>query len=213
MPQAEEGLTLKNRIGNKARRLLLVLLAVLLLGGIALAADGDISLSLYRRHAKDGTPFQVGNMFPGDTETKSYYITTSYTGVVTVHFHADIRDGYEKLAEVLKCRVALRDGDVLYDGLMRDMPQSLDHALPRAEKGSATLIYDITTYLDTDVGNEYMSKALCADFNWWVSADGASGRLTPKTGDDSHALVWAALAALSLGGVLLLMKKRRGGAA
>lgn len=221
---AREGQALKNRNGKNALRCFALLLAVaLLLGGTALAAQEETSLSLYRRHASDSTPFQATNLFPGDTLTKSYYIDVSYTGSLTLHFHADIRDGYEKLAEVLRCKVALRGGAVLYDGLMRDMPQSLDCALPTTDEGSAMVVYDITAYLDTSVGNDYMSQPLYADFRWWVAtdsgdrADGTSGgvsggKLTPKTGDAAQPLVWLSLAALSMAGCALVLKKRQGGA-
>lgn len=135
-------------------------------------ADGEnVTLKIYRNHAEDSTPFQVNNMFPGDSETKNYYLEVSYKGSVTVHFHADIRSGYEKLAEVLKCRVSVQNGTLLYDGLMRDMPQSISYALPNSKGTTETFVYNITVYLDTSVGNEYMSRELYADFRWWVNED------------------------------------------
>lgn len=135
-------------------------------------ADGEnVTLKIYRNHAEDSTPFQVNNMFPGDSETKNYYLEVSYKGSVTVHLHADIRSGYEKLAEVLKCRVSIDDGTLLYDGLMRDMPQSISYALPNSKGTTETFVYNITVYLDTGVGNEYMSRELYADFRWWVNED------------------------------------------
>ncbi len=135
-------------------------------------AEGEtVTLQIYRFHAEDSTPFRVENMFPGDIESKSYYLEVSYKGSVTVCFHADIRSGYEKLAEVLKCRISLRDGTLFYDGLMRDMPQCIYHTLPETAGATKTFIYDISVYLDTSVGNEYMAKELRADFRWWVDED------------------------------------------
>ena len=138
-------------------------------------AEGEeVTLKLYRNHVEDSTPFQVNNMFPGDAETKSYYLEVSYKGNLTVHFRADVRSGYEKLAEVLKCRVSLGNGTLLYDGLMKDMPDSIPYTLPYSSGTTETVIYDITAYLDTSVGNEYMAKELYADFRWWVNEDGGS---------------------------------------
>ena len=136
----------------------------------ALAAPSEAStangatLALYQGQAEDNTPFSVGNMFPGDAEAKTFRVEVSRKASVTVHFRADVRPGYEKLAEVLKARVVLSGGEVLYDGLMRDMPQSVDTALTGS--GTDVLTYEITASLDTSVTNEYQNRDLVADFRW-----------------------------------------------
>lgn len=193
-------------------------------------SDGEnVTLKIYRDHAEDSTPFQVKNMFPGDSETNSYYLEASYKGSVTVHFHAEICSGYEKLAEVLKCRVSVDGETLLYDGLMRDMPQSISYALPGSSGTTETFVYNITVYLDTSVGNEYMEKELYADFQWWVNEDSSDtptaptdpiaptwpndpGELIPpKTGDNMHLCIWflIAMASILLNIVLLCMELRR----
>ena len=138
-----------------------------------------VSLAIYRDHPDDSTAFHIGNMFPGDWETKSFFLQVSYRGTIAVRFHADILSGYQKLAEVLKCKVHLRTtGETLYDGLMRDMPESINHRLSSSKRTTDELVYDITAYLDTSVGNEYMGKELAANFRWWVE-EGSSGSYTP----------------------------------
>lgn len=162
------------------------------------------AIELYSKQPQDNTAFQAGNMFPGDAETKYYCIRVSYHDQITVHYRATVRPGYEKLAEVLKVRVLMpASGEILYDGLMRDMPESVTHKL--ASSGSTTdeLYYQITAYLDTSVGNEYQNKDLIADFSWWVEETGNLDDL-PKTGDTSHTLLWVLTAAAS-GCVLLLL--------
>lgn len=140
-------------------------------------------ISIYKNHAEDSEPFHLANMFPGDSETNVYLVEVSHKGTVTVRFHADIRAGYEKLAEVLKCKVVLRgENKTLYDGLMRDMPESLNHRISSVFSKTTELTYDITVYLDTSVGNEYMNKELVADFRWWVEESG--GDPTPPPGPD-----------------------------
>lgn len=163
--------------------------AVPLTGRIAVdrAESGDTVLELYRSHADESTPFRVGNMFPGDTEHRTERLRVSYTGQITVHFHADIQPGYEKLAEVLGRRVTV-GGDVLYDGLMRDMPASIDCRLPQSSGGAAELTYEIDAYLATSVGNDYMEKTLKANLVWWVDAseggtDHPSGQDRPSRPD------------------------------
>ena len=125
------------------------------------------SIKLFSKQPDENTPFQAGNIFPGDSETKYYRVQVSYHDAVTVHYHAAVRPGYEKLAEVMRVRVKLlTTGETMYDGLMRDMPESLTHKLASNKSTTDELYYEITAYLDTSVGNDYQSKDLIADFKW-----------------------------------------------
>ena len=132
-------------------------------------------VSIYKSNPEDSEPFSCLNMFPGDSDTNLYKVQVSHRGTVTVRFHADIHQGYEKLAEVLRCRVVLHgENKTLYDGLMRDMPQSVNYAVTSASGTTTELVYEITVYLDTSVGNEYMNQELVANFRWWVMENGPS---------------------------------------
>ena len=167
------------------------------------------TIELYNKQAEENTPFQVGNMFPGDSETKYFRVRVSYHDKITVHYKATVRPGYEKLAEVLKVRVRLlTTGEMLYDGLMRDMPESLTHKLASKKSTTEELYYEITAYLDTSVGNDYQNKDLIADFKWWVEETGNLDD-SPQTGDTSNILLWAVLAAGSLGMIIILLVTRR----
>ena len=167
------------------------------------------TVELYNKQPEENTPFQVGNMFPGDSETKYFRVRVSYHDTITVHYKATVRPGYEKLAEVLKVRIRLLSaGETMYDGLMRDIPESLAHKLASKKSTTDELYYEITAYLDTSVGNDYQNKDLIADFKWWVEE---SGNLddSPQTGDTSNILLWAVLAAGSLGMIIILLVTRR----
>lgn len=165
-------------------------------------------ISLYQNHAEDNQPFQVTNMFPGDTETKYYCVSVSHSGDVTVHYRATVRPGYEKLAEVLRCRVVLlTTGETLYDGLMGAMPQSLTHGVKATEQTETELYYEITSYLDTSVGNDYQNKDLVADFRWWVQDTGNLD--SPDTGDPFHICLWVCISSGSLLILLYLVGTRR----
>ena len=167
------------------------------------------TVELYNKQPEENTPFQVGNMFPGDSETKYFRVRVSYHDTITVHYKATIRPGYEKLAEVLKVRIRLLSaGETMYDGLMRDMPESLTHKLASKKSATDELYYEITAYLDTSVGNDYQNKDLIADFKWWVEETGNLDD-SPKTGDTSNILLWAVLAAGSLGMIIILLVTRR----
>lgn len=167
------------------------------------------TIELYNKQPEENTSFAVGNMFPGDSETKYFRVRVSYHDKITVHYKATVRPSYEKLAEVLKVRVKLLStGEMLYDGLMRDMPESLTHKLSSKKSTTDELYYEITAYLDTSVGNDYQNKDLIADFKWWVEETGNLDD-SPKTGDTSNILLWAVLAACSGSMMILLLVTRR----
>lgn len=167
------------------------------------------TIELYNKQPEENTAFAVGNMFPGDSETKYFRVRVSYHDKITVHYKATVRPGYEKLAEVLKVRVKLLStGETMYDGLMRDMPESLTHKLASEKSTADELFYEITAYLDTSVGNDYQNKDLIADFKWWVEETGNLDDPT-ITGDTSSIVLWAMLAACSGSMIILLLITRR----
>ena len=167
------------------------------------------TIELYNKQPEDNTPFKVGNMFPGDSETKYFRVQVSYHDKITVHYKAAVREGYEKLAEVLKVRVKLlTTGETMYDGLMKDMPDSVTYKLASAESTTDELYYEITAYLDTSVGNEYQNKDLIANFSWWVEETG-NLEPSPETGDNASTLLWICLAAASGSVMLFLLFARR----
>ena len=167
-------------------------------------------LYLYDRNPGDNTPFNVTNMFPGDIETKYFLVRVVHKGDIILRFHAEVRPGYEKLAEVLKCRVILPEsGDILYDGLMRDMPESLNVDLQTDSEVTNEVYYEITAYLETSVGNEYMQTELVADFTWWVEETDNLG--PAHTSDGLEYTVWIIVAAASLIIIIILAARLRKG--
>ena len=153
--------TFKSFLGKAA--LFFLVLQLLIPGVFA----GDDVLSLYKNKESDNIPFAVGSMLPGDYIQQNYCVRVSYNGTITVHFGIDVLDGYEKLAEVLKCRVVMPDKNlILYDGLMRDLTDK-PHEITGVNK-TEDLRYEIAVYLDTSVGNRYQNLRLVANFNWWV---------------------------------------------
>lgn len=159
--------------------MLAFLLVALQVFAISVSANSNV-LSLYKNKPEDNIQFNVVNMFPGDYITQDYNVRVSYNGSINVYFTADIRSGYEKLAEVLKCKVVMPDKNkILYDGPMKDMPD-LEHSIS-AVNTTEDLKYEISVYLDTSVGNDYQDKQLIADFRWWAytADEGYPGGVTP----------------------------------
>ena len=168
----------------------------------------DAEIELYKKHPEDNVAFCADNMFPGDIESRQFNVKVSYKGDVTVKYSASVRPGYEKLAEVLKCRISL-NGKLMYDGLMKDMPKSIDVPLASASKTTDTLSYDITAYLETSVDNPYQNKTLIADFKWWVEEE---ENLEPVfTGDSTKVVLLCAAGALAVAGIVVLLVVRRKG--
>ncbi len=173
--------------------------------GLHTSSDTLPDILLYNKNPGDNTPFQVTNMFPGDVETKTFRVSVHHKADVTVKYHADIQKGSEKLAEVLQTKIVLKGRDiVLYEGLMRDMPESLDHLLTAKSVTRTDLEYEITAWLDTSVGNEYQMKTLVADFVWWVEDEDALAP-APETGDHSNIGLFIGIAVGSLLILLLLL--------
>ncbi len=155
-----------------SRLLALILLAGVLLPILPVTADaaGESSrIALSQPGSGELEPFFADNLFPGDSVTREYAVTTRHDKPITLHYHADIRPDadYRKLAEVLMVRIQAQ-GTLLYDGLMAAMPAALSWDLPA---GTNTVTYRITAYLETSVGNPYMNQQLLADFRWWFLDD------------------------------------------
>ena len=166
-------------------------------------------LYLNNNNKNEIVAFDVNNMLPGDSIYQQYNVSVSCTGDVTVKFRANIKDK-EKLSEVLNVKVILVDEDsVLYDGLMKDMPKSLNAKIKTNSRITKTLQYDIITYLDTSVGNEYMAKSVEIDFMWWV--DETSKLDSPPTGDASNITMWRVVMVSSFVSVCFLITKRKRG--
>ena len=165
---------MKRTKSNKFSTLLCISIVVVvcfLLGSknIISAKEQTVEIALNKKSQTDNVAFQVSNMFPGDMVSNDYCVKVSYEEAVVVNFRVNIGKGYDKLAEVLKCKIVISDtGEVLYDGLMKAVPEALEQTLPYAEKGEVELCYQITAYLDTSVGNTYQNTSLEADFVWWL---------------------------------------------
>lgn len=165
------------------------------------------AIVLRKRRSEDSLAFSVSNMFPGDSFVNRYAVHVSHLGDVVLRLRAEIHPGYDKLSEVLHVKVALPDsGEVLYNGLLRDMTESVNVSLDTAEKTTSETYYEITAYLDTSVGDEYANKELVADLIWWVEE--VEYLFSPQTGDNFSTYLLVCVAAGSLFLLILLLKKR-----
>lgn len=173
-------------------------------------AEVSSALTIHKKNPEQALPFFVENMFPGDSISKVYVVQVAHRGNVVLRFHASVLPAHEKLAEVLQCRVKLlQSGQVLYDGLMRDMPPALVLPLSASQSTISEIPYEITAYLSTEIGNAYQNKELRADFTWWIEQ--TDQLEPPKTGDSTRIVLWISLAVICLFVLILLfvLKKRK----
>lgn len=174
-------------------------------------AKNAVTLKLHKSKPEDNACFTAKNFFPGDRQTRCYCIKVSHQNAVSVRFRADIRQGCEKLAEALKCRVKLLStGQTMYDGLMREMPNPLIHTLGARKGGESEVYYQITAYLDTGVGNDYQGRELTADFVWWVE-ETEDLKPSSATGENYYPVLAGIAAAVFVLGILAACRRRKGG--
>lgn len=193
-------------------------------------------LSLNAKNPEENSFFQVTNMFPGDRITQYYRLGVSYTGTITVNFHAVSTDGDENLSEVLEIKVQWADtGELLYEGSLAKMSVLGQELSTDSKSRTEELTYEVTVGLSTSAGNEYQNKKLIAELSWWAEGDeapepgepesggnstGASepdrgeiqtgGSLTnPPTGDESPIFTWMAVVLVSIAVILIILERYR----
>ena len=166
-------------------------------------------ISLHKGQFTDNEPFKVANMLPGDLEVRNFCLKVSYKNSAKINFSVDIPNQSAKLLEVLKLKVTLlNSGEVVYDGLMRDMGDLETYTLEQSDSAKTKeLYYEISTYLDPSVGNEYMGSAeLKADFKWMID-DKSNLVREPGKLDYANAALMLSLLTGSLLVLKLLPKK------
>lgn len=136
------------------------------------AAKEAVTLSLHSKNPGENVAFSLSNMFPGDSVTQSFQVSVSYTGTITVHFQAGLQENDRELAKVLEMKVVLAGtGELLYEGMLADMPELLQELSTDSKSQTEELTYEITVELSTGVGNEYQNKSLMANLSWWAEGD------------------------------------------
>lgn len=168
------------------------------------------SISLYQGKPSDNKEIHFKNMFPGDSVKGTYAVKVTYEDTAQVHFEIEYLGGDAILAKGLCVKILeTDDGELLYDGSVADLPSDLQTALVSKGKTSTVLNYEITTYLPTSAGNEYMNKQVKLAYKWW-----AEGHLLPITGDRNNMTLWIIIAAAAVVVIavliIVLVKKRKG---
>ena len=170
-------------------------------------SDEDVAavvLSLNSSIYGDNLPFNITNMFPGDSLTQYYCIRTSFQDIITLNFETEITGQSKKLADALRVSVSiLGESEPLYKGAFADMPV-LQYKLSSAQAVTKDVYFIIDVYLPTSVGNDYQNRRLTVDFNWYVSEIENLKPAPPTGGDGVAAFPFAVVAILSICGLAIL---------
>ncbi len=133
-------------------------------------------------------PLQIENMFPGDSETKTYQVSIVHTGSIAVYvtFEPD-EGGSEVLGEVLEVDFSTTAGRTLYSGTL-DGFEDYGSTFYIAENSGdrSTITFDFGLSLPTSADNNtYANQYLSGDLVFWVEQGDPEPVLTaPQTGDD-----------------------------
>ena len=217
--------------------LLCIMMFVFGISAKAYATEQAVYLSLESKNPTANVPFRMTNMFPGDSVTQYYILNVSYTGNITVNFQVSAENGEEKLLESLKIIIRqVETGQVLYEGMMADMPVLGQKLSTDSKSLTEELTYEITVGLSTSVGNEYQNEKLILNLSWWAEGDvppesgndltesvepedrddeesiivSGGGSLTnPLTSDDSRTYMWLAIICVTVALMMVLIGYRR----
>lgn len=159
-------------------------------------------LDIHKYNSNDNKKMNIKNMFPGDVETKYYCVRVSYKNNITLKYSANIVSKYKELANVLRIKIIVDDDKVLYDGLLKNIPMSIDYNISSNNSTIEEIYYKIVVSLDNTIGNEYQSKEMMVDFNWWVD-DELEYIVNPQT--RNSILFFVITASISLIAIVIIL--------
>lgn len=126
---------------------------------VKLSEEGDI----------EQIRFNVNNMLPGDSETKSFHVTVTNKKFDKVNFKADIASDNSILSDFMRISVSTpNERKPIYEGLIKDMPDKVSADVVSGEKTEFT----ITVTLDESAGNECQNSEIAINFSWWIASIG-----------------------------------------
>lgn len=173
----------------------------------------DIYIELGKNKPTENLPFEMNEMLPGDSETKSFNLVVHNNKPVTVNFSAAKTLEEKNYADAMKIEISSSEqGAVLFSGTFSDFIKNGVHlSIPKNKDNSTNLNYIITVSLDFETENKYQYGKLAVDFKWDVEEkDKEALEKIPGTGDKTAmiVLIGVALVALSLAVVLSRSKKK-----
>lgn len=126
---------------------------------IKLGNEGDV----------EQVKFDVSNMFPGDSEVKTFTVVVTNKKINKINFKAELVTENEAFYDVMHISVKVRDENhPIYTGLIKDLEDGIKVDMVSGEETEFT----ITVTLDPSAGNECQNSEVAVNFAWWIASLG-----------------------------------------
>ena len=126
---------------------------------IKLSNEGDV----------EQVRFDVSNMFPGDSEVKTFTVVVTNKKINKINFKAELVTENEAFYDVMRISVKVRDENhPIYTGLIKDLEDGIKVDMVSGEETEFT----VTVTLDPSAGNECQNSEIAVNFAWWVESLG-----------------------------------------
>lgn len=126
---------------------------------IKLGNEGDV----------EQVKFDVSNMFPGDSEVKTFTVVVTNKKINKINFKAELVTENEAFYDVMRISVKVRDENhPIYTGLIKDLEDGIKVDMVSGEETEFT----ITVTLDPSAGNECQNSEVAVNFAWWIASLG-----------------------------------------
>lgn len=126
---------------------------------IKLGNEGDV----------EQVKFDVSNMFPGDSEVKTFTVVVTNKKINKINFKAELVTENEAFYDVMRISVKVRDENhPIYTGLIKDLEDGISVDMVSGEETEFT----ITVTLDPSAGNECQNSEVAVNFAWWIASLG-----------------------------------------
>ena len=160
-------------------------------------------IELHKNNLASGEAFNLNNMFPGDFESRKFFIRVYHEGTITLNFliKEEESTGATRLASGLHVQMKDFERDtIIYDSHMDSLiekPYSI--SLPGNSDNMTDIYYEITAHLPTTAGNEYQEISFRGEFIWSIEGSEQGKPLPPpQTGDYSQIILYIILFGVAL---------------
>lgn len=157
-----------------SRLLCLALLLVCVLGltnPVAPVKAAEPTVELSSTNPKENQIFEISNMVPGAQYTQTFRVGLANGEKKNLGFRAFVASGDQKLADALQMKVNLPElNAVLYEGPAKDMDW-----MKFAPGTIQEVAYEITFFIDKNLGNEYQNMKINLNLEWMLGQPGIGG--------------------------------------
>jgi hypothetical protein len=157
-----------------SRVLCLALLLVCVLSFVNPATPvkaAEPTVELNSTNSTENQIFEISNMVPGAEYTQTFRVSLANGEKKNLGFRAFVASGDQKLADALQIKVNLPElNAVLYEGPAKDMDW-----MKFAPGTIQEVAYEITFFIDKNLGNEYQNMKINLNLEWMLGQPGIGG--------------------------------------